>query len=143
MLLEMPAAVRWISVEPLLAQIDLNKYHKELDINWLTGLDKNYPEEGICMKIDWVVVGAESMGEKAGRECKNEWIEDIVSQCREAGVPVFVKQTQRDGKIIKNINQFPKHLQIQEYPKTQSEQPTGFAKFRSGANHRATFSGRG
>ena len=107
LLLEMPASVRWISAEPLLELVDLNKYH-----------------------IDWVVVGAESMGGKAGRECKNEWIENIVSQCREAIIPVFVKQIQKDGKIVKDINQFPKHLQIQEYPKTQSEQLTGYPKIK-------------
>lgn len=40
--------------------------------------------------IHWVIVGGES-GPQA-RPCDVEWIRDIVRQCREAGVPCFVKQ---------------------------------------------------
>jgi hypothetical protein len=40
--------------------------------------------------ISWVIVGGES-GPKA-RPCNVEWIRSIVRQCREAGVPCFVKQ---------------------------------------------------
>jgi protein gp37 len=40
--------------------------------------------------LDWVIVGGES-GTRA-RPCAVEWIEDVVMQCREAQVPVFVKQ---------------------------------------------------
>jgi len=40
--------------------------------------------------IDWVIVGAESGSKR--RPCKVEWITDLVDQCREAGVPCFVKQ---------------------------------------------------
>jgi protein gp37 len=40
--------------------------------------------------IDWVIVGGES-GPNA-RPCDIAWIRSIVRQCREAGVPVFVKQ---------------------------------------------------
>lgn len=40
--------------------------------------------------IDWVICGGES-GPKA-RPCHIDWIRSIVRQCREAGVPCFVKQ---------------------------------------------------
>jgi len=40
--------------------------------------------------IDWVIVGGES-GPRA-RPCNVDWIQSIVRQCREAGVPCFVKQ---------------------------------------------------
>jgi protein gp37 len=63
-----PAAVRFLSVEPLLEDIGT------LD---LTG-------------IHWVVVGGES-GIRA-RKCEVEWIRNVVAQCKAAAVPVFVKQ---------------------------------------------------
>jgi len=40
--------------------------------------------------IHWVIVGGESG--PGARPCRVEWIRDIVRQCRDAGVPVFVKQ---------------------------------------------------
>ena len=40
--------------------------------------------------IDWVIVGGES-GPNA-RPCDIAWIRSIVRQCKDAGVPVFVKQ---------------------------------------------------
>lgn len=63
-----PAAVRFLSVEPLLEDLG--------DID-LTG-------------IHWVIVGGES-GRKS-RPFAVEWAQRIVAQCREQGVPVFVKQ---------------------------------------------------
>lgn len=63
-----PAAVRFLSVEPLLEDLGT------LD---LTG-------------IHWVIVGGES-GPSA-RPCRVEWIRNIVRQCKAAGVPCFVKQ---------------------------------------------------
>jgi len=48
-------------------------------------------------------------------------VRNIVSQCKSAGVPVFVKQIHKAKKpygfkLFKDINQFPKDLQIREYP---------------------------
>jgi protein gp37 len=63
-----PAALRFLSCEPLLEPIDLGK---------LTG-------------IDWVIVGGES-GPRS-RDCNIKWIESIVNQCRSQGVAVWVKQ---------------------------------------------------
>jgi len=63
-----PAAVRFLSVEPLL---------EDLGVLDLTG-------------IHWVIVGGES-GPRA-RPCHVAWIRRVVDQCRAQGVPVFVKQ---------------------------------------------------
>ena len=68
LLREVPAAVRFISVEPLLGPID------------------RLPLEG----IHWVIVGGES-GHHA-REMKAEWARSIRDQCLDAGVPFFFKQ---------------------------------------------------
>jgi len=82
-LLECPAAVRFLSVEPLIGSVDLDKW--EL-------LCKSWSDRRptIGKYIDWVIVGGES-GHKA-RPCNVEWIRSVVKQCKASGVPVFVKQ---------------------------------------------------
>jgi protein gp37 len=63
-----PAALRFLSIEPLIADVgELNLYH-----------------------IDWVIVGGESG--HGSRPCNVQWIRNVVRQCREQNVPVFVKQ---------------------------------------------------
>ncbi len=99
LLLQTPAAIRWLSVEPMLEEINL------FDI---------YKSNENLKYFDWVVVGAES-GDRR-RPCKTEWIESIVDQCKQNQIPVFVKQMEINGRISKEIIDFPKHLQIQEYP---------------------------
>jgi protein gp37 len=79
LLLQTPAAVRFISAEPLLAQINL----RDVD-GWLDALASGPP------RLSWVIAGGES-GPKA-RPCDVAWIRSIVQQCQAAGVPAFVKQ---------------------------------------------------
>jgi protein gp37 len=67
-LVDVPAAVRFWSLEPLLGPIDA------------------LPLKG----ISWVIVGGES-GREA-RPCRQTWVRDIVRQCADAGVLCFVKQ---------------------------------------------------
>ncbi len=67
-LVNVPAAVRFLSVEPLLAPIS----HLPLD------------------GIDWVIVGGES-GPR-NRPIRPEWVRQIRDQCEKAGVPFFFKQ---------------------------------------------------
>lgn len=98
LLLEIPARVRWLSVEPLLGPVDLTRIDGDQSgsrsmcmVNSLTGrhtdMGRSCPDVP-C--IDWVVVGGES-GPKA-RPCNVEWIRSIVSECNAAKVPAFVKQ---------------------------------------------------
>jgi len=75
LLLQTPAAVRFISAEPLLGSIDLHSPVLEADSD-------DY--------LDWVIVGGES-GSKA-RPMDLAWARSIVEQCQAAGTPVFVKQ---------------------------------------------------
>ncbi len=69
--------------------------------------------------INALIVGAESGPHR--RECRIEWIEDIVEQCKSAGVPVFVKQIHLNGKLEKDINKFPEQLRIRELPWLRKE----------------------
>lgn len=70
LLLKVPAAVRWLSMEPLLGPVDVRA--------WLgTG-------------IDWVVAGGES-GPQA-RPMHPQWPREIRDQCAAANVPFLMKQ---------------------------------------------------
>ncbi len=104
-LLKIPAAVRWLSLEPLLSPIDIRK--------WLGPIFPKLcpPEEGIL----WTVIGCESGHGR--RPCKIEWVHSIVEQCQAANVPVWVKQIEIDGKVETDMAKFPKELQVRELPK--------------------------
>lgn len=67
-LLEVPAAVRFLSLEPLLGPLP------------------DLPLEG----IDWVIVGGESG--PGSRPMRVQWVRDIHTQCRAKRVPFFFKQ---------------------------------------------------
>jgi protein gp37 len=89
-LLELPAAVRWASLEPLLGPIDLDGEAAD-GVHALGCGDPGCTiRDGSCRGLDWVVVGGESG--PGARPCDLAWIRAIVRQCEEAGVPCFVKQ---------------------------------------------------
>jgi protein gp37 len=77
LLLRTPAAVRFLSCEPLLGPIDL------------TGL-KATPGNGFVNRLHWVIVGGES-GPKA-RPMHPQWARTIRDQCVKAGIPFLFKQ---------------------------------------------------
>jgi len=75
----------FLSIEPLLAPIN--------NIN-LKG-------------IKWVIIGAETGNRKGKIIPKREWIVDIVNACRDAGVPIFLKDNLADIWQEPLIQQFP------------------------------------
>ena len=84
-LLATPAAVRFLSCEPLLSGLDLRTFLPAT----LPALDRAVSgPRGEC--IDWVVVGGESGA--TARPCDLAWIRSIVAQCKAAGTACFVKQ---------------------------------------------------
>jgi protein gp37 len=76
-LLQCPAAVHFLSLEPLLGDIDLSPYLK---------------------KLDWVIVGSETG--PGARPMKIEWVRSIRNQCAAAGVPFFLKAMMANGKVV-------------------------------------------
>lgn len=80
LLLQTPAAVRWISAEPLLGHIDLQTIY---------ALRNSEPARA-DIAIDWVVVGGESGA--GARPMHPEWARSLRDQCVSAGVPFFFKQ---------------------------------------------------
>ncbi|MEV5021380.1 phage Gp37/Gp68 family protein [Sphingobium sp. LMA1-1-1.1] len=99
-LLATPAAVRWLSCEPLLGPVRLDRIHETFDdglahswescLNgkrfdiWGEGENDGHP------KVDWVVVGGESG--KGARPMLADWARSLRDQCSEAGTPFFFKQ---------------------------------------------------
>lgn len=110
-LLSIPAAVRFLSMEPLLESVAITHY---------------LSPRGAA--VQWVIVGGES-GQKA-RPFVLGWGKDIVRQCRGTGVPVFVKQvgahpTNREGERCPHIRdrkggdmaEWPEDLRVREFPR--------------------------
>lgn len=125
-LLQVPAAVRFLSCEPLLDEVNFTwsvtsgwspkdqpgaciwhdvTYYPDRDYDGeFTGGE--HPEDSYDAGIHWVIVGGES-GSNA-REMELGWAKDIVRQCKAAHVPVFVKQlgdnpTNRKGEPCPRI----------------------------------------
>jgi protein gp37 len=117
LLLTTPAAVRFLSCEPLLEAIDLNQRFRTSNNGYeLTWLDY----------LNWIIIGGES-GSNA-RICSINWIRSIVQQCQPTNVAVFVKQlgskpidppqlwlNLKDRKGG-NIDEFPEDLRIRQFP---------------------------
>jgi len=97
-LLNTPAAVRWVSAEPLLGPIDMTPYVQ----GWAEGPPAHDPRcDGDCRfcpiqtqiqarSLDWIVVGGES-GAHA-RPMESGWVRDIRDQCATAGISFLFKQ---------------------------------------------------
>lgn len=80
LLLETPAAVRWVSAEPLLGPLDLAR--------WLDRTAAGrFHAEAI---LDWIVAGGESG--PGARPAHPDWFRSLRDQCAAAGVPYFFKQ---------------------------------------------------
>jgi protein gp37 len=132
LLLQTPAAVRFLSCEPLLEDISFFIPGEVCNVcggkgthcdpcSW-TGFDV----EPINMldEIDWVIAGGES-GPNA-RPCDIEWIRSIVRQCADADVPCFVKQLGSTPLVKRTIfrttgkghdmAEWPEDLRVRQMP---------------------------
>lgn len=111
-LLQIPAAVRFVSIEPMLGPVDLTRiggdWYGNGRINALKGLqnDDTYVNEynlrwkaKHCGELDWVICGSESGPNH--RKTKIEWIRDLREQCISANVPFFLKQMEINGRMVK------------------------------------------
>jgi protein gp37 len=108
---EIPAKVKFISAEPLLE--DLTELNEVL----------------VRSKFDWCIIGGESGNSKGKyrfRECKLEWINNIINACNGNDVKIFVKQLGTFlGKEMGlkdshggDMNEWPNEIQIREFPKS-------------------------
>jgi protein gp37 len=103
LLLKTPAAVRWISAEPLLGDLDLCAYLP------------HYKEPGRCKHgmLDWVVVGCESG--PGARPMDLAWVRDIRDDV-DGFAKFFVKQITGPSGKLADMADFPADLRIRQYP---------------------------
>lgn len=73
-----PAALKFVSAEPLLGPID---FGRRMD------------------SIDWVITGCENAGKDKRRPMDLDWVRDIRDQCAAAGKPHFFKQYYDDTRL--------------------------------------------
>lgn len=122
-LLQIRAAVHWVSIEPMLGEIDFSRW-----INRTLGYGEQDDIHQIG-NIDWGVLGGET-----GPGARNFVLghgKDIVRQFRSAGVPIFVKQVgskpvNRKGQPYPHIkhhkgadmSEWPEELRVRELPET-------------------------
>jgi protein gp37 len=88
-LLETPAAVRFLSCEPLLGDLDLTPYLWSDPVRHPTG----GPVEVVQLArggLHWVIVGGESG--RGARPMHPDWARSLRDQCIAAGVPFLFKQ---------------------------------------------------
>lgn len=100
LLLQCPAAVRFLSVEPLLGRVLM-------------------PYCPTGPMIDWVIVGCESGSHR--RPMQQEWAESLASQCRAADCAFFMKQMEVNGKVAGEMDSFPTGLRVREFPKAVTD----------------------
>ena len=106
-LLDVPARVRFLSMEPLLGPVDLTHievFGGDAEIYPLKGTTDCVDEEGAptadVPALDWVIVGSES-GSGARRDPNMvSWVASLRDQCVNAGVAFLWKQDVIDGKKI-------------------------------------------
>lgn len=97
-----------LSIEPMLGPIDLLQ---SMDV----AINKEIPTvDGIGRWLSWVVIGCES-GPKR-RSMDIEWARDMVRQCKAAGIPVFVRQLDINGKVSKKMEEWPEDMRIRQIP---------------------------
>ena len=90
-LVQIPAQIRFLSVEPLLEPIP------------------NLPLDG----IRWVIVGGESGSQRA---MDLAWARDVRDQCANAGVPFFMKQLGGRWDKQDALHRMPEDLRIRQFP---------------------------
>ncbi|MGH8506988.1 MAG: DUF5131 family protein [Terriglobales bacterium] len=115
LLLQTPAAVRWVSAEPLLSALDLTGWLGECCGYPRRELVAGEHHEVCCgsrmEQLDWVMVGGESG--PGARPMRAEWAESLQRQCAAAGVPFFMKQMDGKRKVLAD---FPEALRVRAYP---------------------------
>ncbi len=97
LLLDIPAKIRFLSVEPMLEPVDL-------EYSCFNGSDSF----GTMPGIHWVICGGESGANK--RPFSIEWARDLRDQCGGGRVPFFMKQ-------VDKVRPIPEDLMVRQFPR--------------------------
>jgi protein gp37 len=98
-LLQIPAAVRFVSVEPMLGFVDLERY-----------LGRKAVSEG----IDWVICGGETG--PGARPAQQKAIVDLYKQAKAANIPFFFKKW-GSSTSLSTVASFPMVEKCREFPR--------------------------
>ena len=127
---DIPAKIRFLSLEPLLEKIDLDLICRDCDSLSLDHYGNDGEFGSVCHDshgLSWAIIGGESgnlNGKYKFRPSELSWYQDLVSQLRFAEIPLFVKQLgtylakEMNLKDMHGgeINEFPEDLQIRQMP---------------------------
>lgn len=114
-LLTVPAAKRFLSIEPMLLGPMLLPFERLREWNRIALLNQ---QEHAVSRIDWVIVGGESG--PGARPMSPDWARSIRDQCEEAGVALFVKQMGGSRDKRGELFDLPDDLRIREVPHANS-----------------------
>ncbi len=91
-LLKVPAAVRFVSLEPMLGAIELGPYLPLVPTTLWPKLSESEAQHWLSERawLDWIIVGGESG--PGARPMHPDWVRSVRDQCVEAGVPFFFEQ---------------------------------------------------
>lgn len=112
-LLATPAAIRFVSAEPLLGPIDFDmlRVGDAWMIGALTGIYGVLPGNR-GEKLDLIIVGGESGN--GARHMEDAWAESIQAQCTASGTAFFMKQM--GGPVKARMRPIPEHLMMRQFP---------------------------
>lgn len=105
LLLRTPAAVRFVSVEPMLGPVDIEPFISVYDKNGEPSGPRCNPDGTDA--LGWVICGGETG--PGARPMRPDWARSLRDQCQAAGVPFFFEQMSRKAEI-------PSDLMIREFP---------------------------
>lgn len=107
-----PAAIRFLSIEPMLGPVDLRRAGAIRDIFWDTGVPGG--RAPVAGSVDWVIAGGES-GPHA-RPSHPEWFRSLKQQCSSARVKFFMKQMGGTRDKRDALESIPEDLRAREWP---------------------------
>lgn len=106
LLRDVPAAVKFVSAEPLLGPMDFREH-----LGW----------------IDWIITGCERAGKDDRRPMLLDWVRDIDRQCKAAGKHHFFKQAYEGGGLPSERPLLDGQA-VQEYPARRMALPEALAR---------------
>lgn len=121
-LLSVPAAVRFVSAEPLLGPLDFKpRPHRDMCLVCGEGpaAVHDHPGGYQTRGLDWIIVGGESGPKRRGMRI--EWAASILAQARQAGVAFFFKQVSAARPGV--VDGVPPELLVQEFPAVRARVP--------------------
>lgn len=91
LLLQVPAAVRFVSIEPMLGPVEIGEYLSPIGAETCNYGEAHWRKECDCRQsaLDWVISGGETG--PGARPMHPDWVRSLRDQCTEAGVPFFFK----------------------------------------------------